>query len=161
MVPRHILIPLDRDAQAEQTLAYAIPLAVALQAAVTLLHVVEAPVFQGWGDNFPLESVVDLPSPLHCDAEVQCFMGEKLGRVRAAGLRGHSVILTGTPFQMIVNVAQARSTDLIIMGSHGRTGLRHLMLGSVAERVVRLAPCPVLVVREASCAALRAVVRSW
>lgn len=148
MMPRHILIPLDRDSHAERTLAYAVPLATALHAATTLLHVVEPTSFQSWDEPLPLTSaaVPLLPSP-EADPETQRFMTDKLQCVRNAGLRCDAVVILGAPFQIIINMAQARGIDLIIMGSHGRTGLAHLVLGSVAERVVRLAPCPVLVVR--------------
>ena len=73
-------------------------------------------------------------------------MGETLARVTAAGLPGARVVLYGVPFQEIVEVAKAQQVDLIVMGTHGRTGLMHVLLGSVAEKVVRLAPCSVLVV---------------
>ena len=56
-------------------------------------------------------------------------------------------VATGHPADAIVRVAQDRKADLIVMGTHGRTGLQHVLLGSVAEKVVRLAPCPVLTVR--------------
>ena len=56
-------------------------------------------------------------------------------------------IAAGHPAEAIVRVAQERKADLIVMGTHGRTGLQHVLLGSVAEKVVRLAPCPVLTVR--------------
>ena len=52
------------------------------------------------------------------------------------------------PFQEILETAKTQQVDLIVMGTHGRTGLHHLLLGSVVEKVVRLAPCPVLVVRQ-------------
>ena len=68
-------------------------------------------------------------------------------RAQAAWLHCDFAILHGTPFHVIVDTAQRDHIDLIIMGTHGRTGLRHVLLGSVAERVVRLAPCPVLVAR--------------
>jgi universal stress protein A len=71
-----------------------------------------------------------------------------LARITAAGLTGSVVVMHGTPFQGIMEAAKAQHVDLMIMGTHGRTGLPHLLLGSVTERVVRLAPCPVLVVRE-------------
>jgi nucleotide-binding universal stress UspA family protein len=57
------------------------------------------------------------------------------------------VIAAGNPVALIVHMARARTVDLIVMGTHGYTGLRHILWGSVAERVIRLAPCPVLVVR--------------
>jgi nucleotide-binding universal stress UspA family protein len=78
---------------------------------------------------------------------VQRSMEAALARVAAAELTGERVVLYGVPFQEIVETAKARQVDLIVMGTHGRTGLMHVLLGSVAERVVRLAPCSVLVVR--------------
>ena len=54
----------------------------------------------------------------------------------------------GVPFQEILDTAKTQQVDLIIMGTQGRTGLQHVLMGSVAEKVVRLAPCPVLVVRQ-------------
>ena len=57
------------------------------------------------------------------------------------------VVATGNPVALIVHMARARAVDLIVMGTHGYTGLRHILWGSVAEKVIRLAPCPVLVVR--------------
>jgi nucleotide-binding universal stress UspA family protein len=68
-------------------------------------------------------------------------------RVHAAGLEGDVIILDGMPFQRIVDMVQDKKVDLIVMGTHGWTGLKHVLLGSVAEKVVRLAPCPVLVAR--------------
>jgi nucleotide-binding universal stress UspA family protein len=67
--------------------------------------------------------------------------------VTAAGLTAERVVLYGVPFQEIVEAAKARQVDLIVMGTHGHTGLMYVFLGSVAEKVVRLAPCSVLVVR--------------
>ena len=57
------------------------------------------------------------------------------------------VVAPGNPVALIVHMARARTVDLIVMGTHGYTGLRHILWGSVAEKVIRLAPCPVLVVR--------------
>jgi nucleotide-binding universal stress UspA family protein len=68
-------------------------------------------------------------------------------RVTAAGLVGDMVVVHGVPFQAILETASSQQVDLIVMGTHGRTGLRYVLLGSVAEKVVHLAPCPVLVVR--------------
>jgi nucleotide-binding universal stress UspA family protein len=81
------------------------------------------------------------------EEEAQRGMAAALARVTAAGLTGESVVLYGVPFQEIIDAAKARQVDLIVMGTHGRTGLMHVLLGSVAERVVQHAPCPVLVVR--------------
>jgi universal stress protein A len=56
-------------------------------------------------------------------------------------------VVVGVPYETILETAEAEKVDLIVMATHGRTGLSHLVLGSVAERIVRLAPCPVLTVR--------------
>jgi nucleotide-binding universal stress UspA family protein len=70
-----------------------------------------------------------------------------LNHVQQAGLQADSAIVEGIPFQVIIDTAESRDVDLIVMGTHGRTGLTHVLMGSVAEKVVRLAPCPVLVTR--------------
>jgi nucleotide-binding universal stress UspA family protein len=82
------------------------------------------------------------------EAEVAHRMQACLERVTAGGLEGEVVVVRGVPFQEILDTAKKQQVDLIIMGTHGRTGLQHMLLGSVAEKVVRLAPCPVLVVRQ-------------
>jgi len=78
------------------------------------------------------------------------LMGNLSKRLARQGVRAHTVMLRGTPALRIIEEAKKRRADLIIMGTHGRTGLEHLLLGSVAERVVRLSPCPVLTVRIAA-----------
>jgi nucleotide-binding universal stress UspA family protein len=139
----HVLVPTDFSAFADQALDYAIRLARTLNARLTLLHVMQ-PV--------PMARVdmgVALPETYLQELEeaVQGSMEDALARVTAAGLTGERVILYGVPFQEIVETAKARQVDIIVMGTHGRTGLMHVLLGSVAEKVVRLAPCSVLVVR--------------
>ena len=69
-------------------------------------------------------------------------------RVRRAELVCDTMVIPGVPFEVIISAAQTLPADLIIMGSNGHTGLKHLLLGSIAEQVVRLTPCPVLVVRD-------------
>ena len=70
-----------------------------------------------------------------------------LQRVRQAGLPVQSLLVQGVHWQAIVDQVKAAQADLIVMSTHGRTGFQHFLLGSVAEKVVRLAPCPVLVTR--------------
>jgi nucleotide-binding universal stress UspA family protein len=69
-----------------------------------------------------------------------------LARARRAKVRARTLLLSGVTYEQIVQVAQSMRAGLIVMGSHGRTGLSKLLLGSVAERVSGLAPCPVLIV---------------
>lgn len=143
MATQHFLVPTDFSEDAEQALAYAIALGQQLQARLTLLHVIhDLPI--GAGDMaaaLPYEYMQEI------ETGVQQSMEGLLDRVRDAGLEGDVAIVHGVPFQAIVDAAQDRQVDLIIMGTHGRTGLPHVLLGSVAEKVVRLASCPVLVAR--------------
>ncbi len=68
-------------------------------------------------------------------------------RLRDSGLKAKSLLKVGSPFLEVIHTAQSEATDLIVMGTHGRTGLAHVLMGSVAERVVQKAPCPVLTIR--------------
>jgi nucleotide-binding universal stress UspA family protein len=81
------------------------------------------------------------------EAEVQQAMETYRQRLQQAGLEGTVLVQYGVPFQRIVDTARDQHVDLIVMGTQGRTGLAHLFLGSVAKKVVRLAPCAVLVTR--------------
>jgi nucleotide-binding universal stress UspA family protein len=69
------------------------------------------------------------------------------GRLRDSGIKVKSQLKVGSPFLEILHTAQNENADLIVLGTHGRTGLAHVLMGSVAERVVQKAPCPVLTVR--------------
>ena len=145
MPTQHFLVPIDFSEYADHALAYAIRLTSTLDAQLTLLHVMQPLPMAG------VDMGVALPATYlqEVEAEVQRSMEAALARVTAAGLIGECVVLYGVPFQEIVDTAKARQVDLIIMGTHGRTGLLYVLLGSVAEKVVRLAPCSVLVVRQA------------
>lgn len=143
MPTAHYLVPLDFSTYADQALDYAIRLARPLNARLTLLHVIQPVPMAG------VDMGVALPETYlqELEEEVQRSMEAALARVTAAGLTGERVVLYGVPFQEIVDTAKARQVALIVMGTHGRTGLLHVLLGSVAEKVIRLAPCSVLVVR--------------
>ena len=141
--PHHLLVPTDFSPDAERALDYAIALARTLHAQVTLLHVISA-VYWATGEVPGALSATVLEE---LEAIAQQSLEQALQRVRDAGLEGEALVVHGSPFECIVAAARDQGIDLIVMGSHGRTGLRHVLLGSVAERVVRLAPCPVLVTR--------------
>ena len=144
-MPRpRFLVPLDFSEYANQVLDYTIHLARKLGARVTLLHVIQSLPFGGvdMGVTLPYTLLQDL------EAEVRHRMESALERVTAAGLEGDIVVVHGVPFHDIIETAKTQQVALIIMGTQGRTGYQYLLLGSVAEKVVRLAPCPVLVVRQ-------------
>jgi|SRR5215470_6781521 len=140
---RRILVPVDFSAQADAAFEYALDLARKLDAQLTLLHVFQVPAFA-----FPDASV---PLPAQTLIEVQNASRAQLVKLEARAREGRvaasSLLREGAPFVEIVRAARSESADLIIMGTHGRTGLRHALMGSTAEKVVRKAPCAVLVVR--------------
>jgi nucleotide-binding universal stress UspA family protein len=145
MIVQHVLVPIDFSATAEQALAYAIALAQQLHARLTLLHVLDlTPVTM---EDMPAGMTTTYLDDLETDA--QHLLQASRERVQRAGLQAESLLVQGTPTQTIVDTAGEQRVDLIIMGTHGRTGLAHVFLGSVAEHVVRQGPCPVLVVRRA------------
>jgi nucleotide-binding universal stress UspA family protein len=144
MASQRFLVPVDFSEYANQALDYALNLAGKLDARLTLLHVIQSIPLGGadMGVTLPYTYIQDL------EAEIMQSMESYLARVTAAGLEGEMVVAHGVPFHEIVETAKTQQVDLIVMGTHGRTGLQHMLLGSVAEKVVRLAPCPVLVARQ-------------
>src|SRR6266568_4969633 len=144
MASQRFLVPIDFSEYANQALEYAINLAGKLEARLTLLHVIQPLPLGGvdMGVTLPYTYIQDL------EAEIANSMQAYLERVTAAGLEGEIAVVHGVPFQEILETAKTQQVDLIVMGTHGRTGLQHVLMGSVAEKVVRLAPCPVLVVRQ-------------
>ena len=136
-----ILHPTDFSECAEQAEAQATWLARSLGAELILLHVsAQAPLYaEGTMRMKEVRKVFD--------AERQWAEETLKGRADRAGAR--SKVTVGEPSGEIVRVAAEEGADLIVMGTHGRGGLPRLLLGSVADRVIRTAPCPVLTVREA------------
>lgn len=143
MTAKHILVPTDFSPYADYALDYAIELAKALQARLTLLHVLQlSPLTMG---EVP-PSVFNLTLQ-EMETRARQQLQATLERIQQTGVQGDSAIIEGLPFQTIIDTAKERGVDLIVMSTHGRTGLTHMLMGSVAEKVVRLAPCPVLVTR--------------
>jgi universal stress protein A len=143
MTISRILVPTDFSSSAEAAVRYAAQLARAFHASIHLLHVVDNPLASAmWSTEAYTAEIEGLQINLVRAAE------ERLkGSVPSHTGTVSTEVRPGNPPQQILEVARERSADLIVMGTHGRTGLAHIMLGSVAERVVRLAPCPVLTLR--------------
>ena len=139
-----VLVPTDFSEPSATALTYAFALARAFGASMHVLHVVEEPLAQGW-NGFGLPALPELRAQVLADAQRQLEEAVPLlARDRQAT---ELVTCLGDPEREIVGFANARNVDLIVMGTHGRGGMAHLLLGSVAEKVVRAAPCPVLTVR--------------
>lgn len=145
MVAQHILVPMDFSEHADRALSYALELAGKLGARLTLLHVIQRPVASARAMGVSLDPYFE-----QLELEVGEALDDHTRRAHEAGLQCDVAILKGEPFQQIIEFANTKRVDLIVMGTHGRTGLQHFLLGSVSERVVRLAPCPVLVTRHAT-----------
>jgi len=137
-----IICPIDFSAASDHAEREALELARALGAEVILLHVsVETPPYA--------EGTVDVRKVYEAQRKWATErLGERVQAAAAAGVTARTVLVTGVPFDVIVRAATEEAADMIVMGTHGRTGLNRLLLGSVTERVLRMAPCPVLTVRE-------------
>jgi nucleotide-binding universal stress UspA family protein len=142
---RSILVPVDFSAHSDRAVAYAAHLAKQLNASVELLHVVNDPVLAGaWGTEVYVPDLTDLLAALTTDAETR--LAVTVTALRAQGLAASSAVRQGISERTILEHLTAGRFDLAVIGSHGRTGLSHAVMGSVAERVLRHAPCPVLIV---------------
>jgi nucleotide-binding universal stress UspA family protein len=137
---KHILVPTDFHEASSRALELAVSMAQACHAKVTLLHVWEIPIYPYM--DFMLNS--SLISRVE-DAAVK-GLAEALEKLQKILPTAESKLKTGLPWQGVLEAINELGVDLVIMGTHGRRGLSHLTLGSVAERVVRLASVPVLTV---------------
>lgn len=139
-----ILAPTDFSTHAEHALKYAGELARNLKAKMYVLHVAE---YSNVGGD-PDASELLIPNYI---AELEKKGKDRLDqttfRFREVGIDAHSVFVAGRAYQDIVRMAKELEVDVVVLGTHGRTGFSHLFFGSTAEKVVRLCPCPVLTVK--------------
>jgi universal stress protein A len=144
MTIRKILVPTDFSAHSKHAQAWAAELARRYEASLTLAHVYQ-PISYALPEGYVLPSANLL-------ADLEVSLGHSLDDAKEeletrTGLRVDTALMQGVPFAEIIRFAREGSYDLIVLSTHGRTGIRHALLGSVAEKVVRKAPCPVLTVR--------------
>jgi len=144
---KNILCPLDFSENSQEALQYAIHLMLKDDdATLYLVHVVDSRVFDYSGPMYeqevPLMKVeLDQSTREQLEKKLLAEVPEKIQN------RVETTILFGVPFLEIIMAARDKNIDLIVIGTHGRTGLAHMIIGSVAEKVVRKAPCPVLSVK--------------
>lgn len=139
-----ILVPIDFSDHSRKALRYAIPFAEQFDASIDLIYVVEPTVYPAdfsFGQvGFPaIEDELRKRGGEELDELIQSEIGKRLNAKR--------VVRTGKAFYEILVYAKEEKMDLIIIATHGHTGIEHVLFGSTAEKVVRKAPCPVLVVR--------------
>ena len=144
---KKILCPLDFSENSQEALQYAIHLMLKDDdATLYLVHIVDSRVFDYSGPMYeqevPLMKVeLDQSTREQLEKKLLAEIPEEIQN------RVETTILFGVPFLEIIMAARDKNIDLIVIGTHGRTGLAHMIIGSVAEKVVRKAPCPVLSVK--------------
>lgn len=141
---KRILVPIDFSDYSKNALKFAVPFAQHFNAELLLLYVIE-PIYYPADFGFGQVGMPDMEQDLEETAKreleelVQTHINKRV--------QSQTMIRTGKPFLEIINTAKEEKIDLIMIATHGHTGVEHLLFGSTAEKVVRKAPCPVLVVR--------------
>lgn len=140
---KHIMVATDFSHDANRAVTMAAELARAFSAKLTLFHVVQMPSYAFFGGG------AYVPSPeLTADIMNDAKRWLAAAKERLTGLAVETVCLDGDPQTLIVRWAAEHKPDLLVLGTHGRRGLRRLVVGSVAEHVLRAASCPVLTVHD-------------
>ncbi|MHB8483614.1 MAG: universal stress protein [Nitrospiria bacterium] len=138
---KKILVPTDFSACSETAMEYGGSLARNFKARIILLHVMEASVYAL--DN----SLIPSGDPFGLRQKLIEMTGQSVDLLKESGIEADGHCVTGVPSVEIIKAVKEFDTDLIVMGTHGRTGLAHILLGSTAERVIQRAHCPVLTVK--------------
>ena len=148
---KRLLVPTDFSPTSDIAFNYALDMAARAGASIHLLHVIDDASF---ATVYPDGVYVELPGLQEkLIGEAHARLDAVAAVCAAAGVPATTQVVVGRPSASITEEANTRGSDLIVMGTHGRGGFAHLMLGSVAERVLRTAQCPVLTVRDSSRAA--------
>lgn len=139
---RHLLVPVDFGESSDEALEVAIELATRFDSRLTLLHVYEIPAYVYGGMTY---ATADLFAPI--EEAAREHLAGTLRRVQKRLPRATAELRQGAPAVEVLAVVERLRPDLVVMGTHGRQGMRRMLLGSVAEKIVRLSTVPVLTVR--------------
>jgi nucleotide-binding universal stress UspA family protein len=139
---QHILVATDFGESSMRAVDFGLMLATQLGARITLVHAYEIPPLAYEAFVYPTADVIDA---LINAARAQ--LDKALTAVRRTAPDANAILRQGVPWQQILSAIDEAHADLVVVGTHGRGGLPRFLLGSVAERVVRLSPMPVVVVR--------------
>jgi nucleotide-binding universal stress UspA family protein len=145
IVLTRILVATDFSQPSQKALLYGRAFAEKFGASLHVLHVVEEPFVHAWTSQGYLAALPSFREHLEREAREQ--MARAFPESERATGRAETAVRLGQPYREIVGYAREKNVDLIVMGTHGRSHVAHLLMGSVAEKVVRAAPCPVLTVR--------------
>lgn len=142
---RRILHPSDFSAASNAAFKKAIEMAKASRAELLIVHVIN-PIVPVAGEGYVSPRMYeDLAASTRAWARKQ--IDRLLAKARKSGVRGQGVLAEGAAHEQIARIAKSKRADLVVMGTHGRSGFAKLFLGSVAGRVITAAPCPVLTVK--------------
>ena len=144
---KSVLVPTDFSDASETALTYGKSVAEAFGASLHLVHVMEDLLAHAWAAEVYVAAAPNLREEI--ERESRQRLDSMLPEADRKRLRAEIALLSGNPFIEIIRYAKANDIDLIVMGTHGRGPIAHMLLGSVAEKVVRKSPCPVLTVRDA------------
>ena len=142
-----ILVPTDFSEASEAALKYGKALAEAFHSSLHVVHVMEDLLAHAWAAEVYVASMPNLREEIEKEATER--LGAMLTAEERERLHVSTAVIAGNPFVEIIRYAKANNVDLIVLGTHGRGPIAHMLLGSVAEKVVRKSPCPVLTVRDA------------
>jgi universal stress protein A len=142
---RKVMVASDFSSASRGAFARAVELAKANRATLLVTHAVTLPPPTLGGEYIPPQTWDRIEAATRAAAKKQT--GALVAKARRAGVRAAGLIMAGSPHEVIVRAARSKRVDVLVLGTHGRTGLPRFFLGSVAARVLATAPCPVLTVR--------------
>ena len=142
---RTVLMASDFSLVSAAAFARAVELAKANRAKLLVMHAVMLSTPPLGGPYIPPPTWDRIEAAMHAAATKQ--VGALVAKARRAGVRAAGLVVAGSPYEVIARAARSKRADMLVLGTHGRTGLPRFFLGSVAARVVATAPCPVLTVR--------------
>ncbi|MDN3511457.1 MAG: universal stress protein [Candidatus Jettenia sp. CY-1] len=142
---KKILCPIDYSDCSMNALGYAVKMAIKDSARLYLMYVEDDEcVFDYGGLSFGYESTLDPDTVVEMKKKLMDSVSEDVREYISV----ETLITIGIPVDEIIKVAKRKRIDIIVMGTHGRTGISHMVIGSVAEKVIRRSPCPVLCIKD-------------
>jgi universal stress protein A len=142
---RKVMMASDFSTASRAAFARAVALAEANRATLLLVHAISMPPPTLGGEYVAPQTWDRIEAANRAAAQKE--LATLVAKARRAGVRASALVVSGPPHEVIVRTARSKRADLLVVGTHGRTGLGRFFLGSVAARVVASAPCPVLTVR--------------
>jgi universal stress protein A len=142
---KKVLVPIDFSDYSKSSLKYAVNFAKNFKASLILVYVVEPVIYP---PDFSMGQIAIPAAGVEMDKRAKEELDKLAEKEIPSDLNVKKIIKTGKPFVEIIETAADEDADLIIIATHGHTGVEHILFGSTAEKVVRKAPCPVLTLRE-------------